>query len=322
MIYELPVYYSFLFQKVYKMNWSGDWSMTTKKVLVDTDIGGDIDDALCLAYLLCQPSCELLGITTVSGAVEERAKVADAICKAAGRRIPVYAGADKQMLPSALYPTPAGAVKLQNWEHDASFQKYLAVDFLRRTIREHPYEISLLAIGQLTNIALLFLMDPDIPKLLKELYIMCGVFSGELEASPEMPMGNWNSWADPHASAIVYNTKVPVHRTFGLNVTSQLVLKKHEKPDLFGSRLMKAVEDFGSPWLEKNDMTFHDPLAGACMFEPQLCRYERGLIEVDFYNEKKLGMMSFQGNDAGYCEIAVSVSREAFFRHYFLTVCK
>lgn len=81
---------------------------TTKKVLVDTDIGGDIDDALCLAYLLSHPSCEWLGVTTVSGEVERRAMIADAICRAAGRRVPGMAGADKPLLPSPAYEMRGG----------------------------------------------------------------------------------------------------------------------------------------------------------------------------------------------------------------------
>ncbi|MDF2963711.1 MAG: ribonucleoside hydrolase RihC [Paenibacillus sp.] len=295
--------------------------MEVKKVLLDTDIGGDIDDALCLAYLLCHPLCELAGITTVGGEVEKRAMIADAICKAAGKSVPVYAGADKQLLPGGLYPTPDGAVKLSNWEHGTSFQKYQAVDFMRKTIREHPHEISLLAIGHLTNIAMLFLLDPEIPKLIKELHIMSGVFSEELEAGMDMPMANWNSWLDPHACAIVYNTNVPAIRTFGLNVTTKLVLKRNEKVDLFCSGIMRAVEDFGSPWLERNDMTFHDPLAGACLFEAQLCEYQRGYIEVDFKNEKRLGMMSFHKNDEANCEIATAVNRNTFFEHYSSVVC-
>ena len=51
----------------------------TTKVILDTDIGSDIDDAICLAYLLAQPQCELLGITTVSGQPKERAMIASAI---------------------------------------------------------------------------------------------------------------------------------------------------------------------------------------------------------------------------------------------------
>jgi len=59
------------------------------KVLLDTDIGNDIDDALCLAYLLAQPECELLGVTTVTGEAEKRAMMVSALCKIAGKNIPV-----------------------------------------------------------------------------------------------------------------------------------------------------------------------------------------------------------------------------------------
>ena len=62
------------------------------KVLLDTDIGADIDDAVCLAYLLAQPQCELLGITTVSGEAEKRAMLASALCKVAGKEIPIIPG--------------------------------------------------------------------------------------------------------------------------------------------------------------------------------------------------------------------------------------
>ena len=68
------------------------------KVLLDTDIGSDIDDAICLAYLLAKPECELLGITTVSGEPEKRAMLASAICRTAGRDIPIFPGAPLPLL--------------------------------------------------------------------------------------------------------------------------------------------------------------------------------------------------------------------------------
>jgi len=295
--------------------------MLKKKVLLDTDIGGDIDDSLCLAYLLCQPLCELMGISTVGGEVEKRAMIADAICKAAGKHVPIVAGADYTIMPSTFYPTPDGAKQLAYWQHDTSFVKNKAVDFMRKTIRENPHEISLLAIGHLTNIALLFLVDPEIPMLLKELHIMSGVFSSNLEATMEMPMSNWNSWVDPHASSIVYHSDVPNHTTFGLNVTTQLVLKKGDKEDLFSTPLMKAVEDFGSPWLQNNDMTFHDPLAAASLFEPGFCEYQQGFIEVEYKKENQRGMMNFHLSQIGKRKVAISVDRERFFDHYFNVVC-
>lgn len=74
----------------------------SEKILLDTDIGSDIDDALCLAYLLAQPRCQLLGITTVSGQVEERARLASALCRHAGMDIPIFPGAEAPLWgPSA-----------------------------------------------------------------------------------------------------------------------------------------------------------------------------------------------------------------------------
>ncbi|MEC0265784.1 nucleoside hydrolase [Paenibacillus anseongense] len=292
-----------------------------KKVWLDTDIGGDIDDALCLAYLLGQPACELVGLSTVGGEVEQRAMIADSICKVAGRHIPIFAGADKQLLPSDLYPTPGGAVNLSLFPHDTHFRKYEAVDRMRMAIRAHPHEISLVAIGHLTNIALLFSLDPEIPTLLKELFIMSGVFSEPLEQSLNMPQDNWNAWVDPHAAAIVYHANVQHMKTFGLNVTTKLVLEKQEKEDLFHTDVMRAVESFGSPWLADHPMTFHDPLVAACLFEPDLCDYQRGHIEVDFKHEQKLGMMSFCERADGRHVIASAVDRTRFFEHYFSVVC-
>ncbi len=62
------------------------------KVLLDTDIGSDIDDAVCLAYLLAQPACELMGITTVTGEGQGRAMMASALCQLAGQDVPIYIG--------------------------------------------------------------------------------------------------------------------------------------------------------------------------------------------------------------------------------------
>lgn len=303
--------------------------METKKVLLDTDIGGDIDDAACLAYLLSNPACELMGITTVLGESEKRAMVADAICQAAGRIIPIYPGIEKPIMPHPLYLTPDGAAQLVNWEHETVFRKHRAIDFMRETIRDNPGEITLLAIGALTNIAILFTIDPEIPALLKEMVLMCGMFGEELKKSfatttynkdslwSPLDAANFNAWCDPHAAAIVYNAKVPVHLSIGIDVTMNLTMQKEEVERLFNTKLLKAVVDFGMPWLDNNIMTFHDPLAGACIFEPQICQYKKGFISVDTKNEYRLGSTDFCENEAGNCEVAASVDSKRFFEHYF-----
>ena len=150
------------------------------KVLLDTDIGSDIDDAVCLAYLLAQPECDLLGITTVTGEAGKRAMLASALCKVAGRRVPILPGAEKPLLIPQRQTQAPQATALTRWDHDTEFPRGQAVEFLRKTIHEHPGDIVLLTVGPLTNVALLFRIDPDIPVLLRGLVMMCGVFAGRL----------------------------------------------------------------------------------------------------------------------------------------------
>ena len=173
-------------------------------LLLDTDIGSDIDDAVCLAYLLRQPRCELLGITTVSGEARQRAMLADAVCRAAGRMdIPIHSGTEQPLLIPQQQRQAAQSEILRDFPHRSDFPPNTAVEFLRQTIRSRPGEITLLTIGPLTNIGLLFATDPEIPGLLKRLVMMCGVFT--------QPAREWNALLNPHASAIVYRAPVREH---------------------------------------------------------------------------------------------------------------
>src|SRR5574338_566858 len=108
------------------------------KVLLDTDIGTDVDDAVALAYLLAHPDCELLGITTVTGEPEKRASLASVVCKAAGKAIPIYPGADRPIDGEQRQPIAQQATVLPIWAHDTDFPLNQAVDFLANTIRSYP----------------------------------------------------------------------------------------------------------------------------------------------------------------------------------------
>ena len=190
-------------------------------MLLDTDIGNDIDDAVCLAYLLAQPRCELLGITTVTAAPDLRARLASVLCRNAGRDVPIYPGAADPLVGPPVQGRPPQAVVLDRWEHDTSFPTEPAVDFLRRTIRAHPGEVTLLTIGPLTNVALLFGADPAIPSLLESLVSMGGSYGDGSEEA------EWNMHCDPPAAAQVFGTPTfgkpgLIHRAIGLNVTTRV----------------------------------------------------------------------------------------------------
>ena len=283
-----------------------------EKVLLDTDIGGDIDDAICLAYLLSEPRCDLLGITTVSGKAELRAKVADAICKAAGREIQIVAGLDTTLQSVSAEPVPEGAKALTRWKHQ-SFSKGNAVDFLYQKIREFPHEVILIGIGNMTNIATLFRNYPDSQHLLKGLYVMNGYFG--TEPLPEL-WYNWNSWADPLASQIVFSSKPVVHRAISLDVTNGLTIEAEQAKLIFSSdtELLKAVFDFGNNWLERTgELTLHDPLTDVCVFYPDLCRFERGFVGVETRKAEKMGETTFSACPDGTVEIAKDVKKELFY---------
>src|SRR5438046_1168552 len=101
------------------------------KVIVDTDIGSDVDDALCLSYLLAHPDCELLGITTVSSEPRERAMLASVLCRHVNREVPIVPGYSEPILVPQRQPLAQQAAVLERWPHETQFPNEPAIDFLR-----------------------------------------------------------------------------------------------------------------------------------------------------------------------------------------------
>lgn len=287
------------------------------KVLLDTDIGTDIDDAVCLAYLLAQPACELLGVTTVTGEADRRAMMASALCKAAGRDVPIFPGAETPLLIDQAQTTCEQAAALPRLEHETTFPRGEAVEFLRRTVRENPGEVTLLTIGPLTNVGLLFAVDPEVPSLLERLVMMCGVFGGAPAGRGPL---EWNARGDPHATAIVYRARPPVHRSVGLDVTVRCRMEAAEVRRRFGSGLLATVLAFAEVWFGggREVITFHDPLAAATLFDDSLCRFEPGTVGVELDAPDLLGRTTWRpgGEDAPH-EAAFDVDPDRFFEHFF-----
>jgi inosine-uridine nucleoside N-ribohydrolase len=285
------------------------------KILLDTDIGSDIDDAVCLAYLLANPKCDLLGITTVTGDTVKRASMASVLCKIAGKDIPIFPGAEKPLLIEQLQPYVPQASALPRWKHDTRFPKGEAVEFLRHTIRQHPGEIVLFGIGPMTNIAALFAADQEIPRLLKGLYLMCGVFTSPIAG---LPTTEWNAKLDPAATAIIYRAAPRIHRSIGLEVTHQVQMNAPEVRKKFKHPLLRPVLDFAEVWFKHGKtITFHDPLAGTTIFHDDICGFERGNVEVETASPRLGGYTHWSADSAGRHEVALRVKPAKFFKHYF-----
>lgn len=290
-----------------------------EKILLDTDIGSDIDDAVCLAYLLANPDCDLLGITTVTGEAVKRAAMASALCRVAGRHVPIYPGAELPLLVASRQTTASQATALSKWAHDTEFPSGQAISFMRETIRRHPGEVTLLAVGPMTNVALLFAMDPEIPALLKGLVMMIGKFSGQTASGGPCQWCEWNAMLDPHAAAIVYRHPVRSHRSIGMDVTLRVTMPANEVRQRFTVPLLRPVLDFAEVWFKWADkVTFHDPLAATTIFDPGICTFAKGEVAIELASLTVAGMTHWSPEvPEPRHETAVDVVPERFFSHYF-----
>lgn len=289
-------------------------SHETQKVIFDTDIGSDIDDAVALSYLLAQPRCELLGITTVSGQPIERAKLASAICKTAGLDVPIIPGNENRLDGPTRQPEVPQTSVLPNWPHETEFTSKSAVDFMAETISANPGEVTLLAVGPMTNVAGLFTRHPEVAGQLKSLHMMIGRFSDR----PELPASEWNAHCDPAAALAVYATEAPNHTSIGLDVTHQVVMDSKQVKEHFQHPLLKPVYEMSEVWFSARDtLKFHDPLAAVTLFEDSICGHENGTVTVRRTNSRSDGETVWEPNANGPHRVATTVDAACFFDSYF-----
>ncbi len=278
-----------------------------EKVILDTDIGSDIDDAICLAYLLSNPACELIGITTVSGEPEKRATIATYLCEKAGKNIPVYPGVSEPLIGQQKQKIAQQYRFLEKISFTRSYEKDW-FNFLYSQIRKNPGEINLITIGPLTNIGILFRMDPELPLLLKSMYVMGGMFFDNNKKA------EWNISCDPFAAHSVLTSAVPEIYICGLDVTARVKMDKEDVFEKFAAHpLLKEVLNFAEIWFEEKEIiTFHDPLAAATLFEKEICKFKKGKIFVD-----QIGQTGFIEDENSNVSVAVDVNADLFFSHLF-----
>jgi purine nucleosidase len=281
-------------------------------VLLDTDIGSDIDDAVALAYLLRQPRCELIGITTVIGDVQQRAALAEIVCAAAGRKdIPIHCGRREVLAIGPGQPLVPQYLTVADRPHRLNREENTAVEFLRKSIRANPGKVVLLTIGPYSNIASLLAEDPEIPKLVKGIVSMGGVFF-------EPGRREWNALCDPVATSIVFKAKRPRHLSVGLDVTEKCQMHAEDVRKRFREEPLKTVAKMAEHWFQtRADITFHDPLAAAMIFHPGLCSMKNGTVDVPVTGDpNQAGATVFTEGEGGD-QVCASVSPDAFFEEYF-----
>jgi len=290
------------------------------KVILDTDIGSDIDDAVCLAYLLASPAVDLLGITTVSGQPQQRAALADAVCRAAGvTDVLIHAGTADALLGPTPQPEVPQAAVLDRFAHRSAeaFAPNTAVEFLREQILAAPGEVTLLTVGPMTNVALLFATYPHVASALGALVSMAGVYSNR---TPGAGPVEWNVYCDPHAAAAVYRTRVASHRLVGLDVTMRCVMPSADAIARFTKigGALEVVTAATEVWASERDrVVFHDPLASVALVDTDVCTWRDGRVHVELASRRLCGATMFERDAEGPHTVGWDVDSDRFFAAYF-----
>ncbi|HEY3473971.1 MAG TPA: nucleoside hydrolase [Anaerolineales bacterium] len=262
-----------------------------KRILFDTDPG--IDDACAILLALASPELSVEGLSIVHGNCSLGQAAINALSVlelASAAHIPVAKGCELPLVqPSLLAPETHGATGLGYAELPAPRARPIgqyAIDFLIEKILSSPGEITLVAIGPLTNVALAIRQEPRIVEALGEIIIMGGALRHEGNTTA---LAEFNTYVDPHAAHIVYHSGIPI-TLVPLDVTYQCVLTPEDVKRLqeTDSAVTKFIVDATRFYMEFHDefqkiegCVINDPLALALTFAPDLCTYQELPVDVD-----------------------------------------
>ncbi len=254
-------------------------SALPEKVIIDTDIGDDIDDAFAVALALRSPELQILGITTTFGDTETRAKLLDRFLAEAGRpEIPVAAGAPTPPKTNLTQRRYAESGRLAKPSHPD------AVAFLLDQIRNSPGQITLIAIGPLMNVGAAIEKDPATFRKLKRVVMMGGSIKrgyGDLGFGPPAPpQPEWNILNDIPSAQKLFAAGVPLF-VMPLDAT-QLKLDEVKRAFLFsqGTPVTDALTLLYHQWGQQTPTLF-DPMTIAFLVNPTLCPVRPIHIRVD-----------------------------------------
>ena len=263
------------------------------KILFDTDPG--IDDAMALLMLARDPRAELLGITTVFGnaGVDTTTRNALALCERFGIDVPVARGAAQALAkPPAVFPElihgrdGMGNVGLATASRRRE-EAQAAPAFIGAMARRFPGELTLVAVGPLTNLALALEHDPALVGLVKAVVVMGGAFGLNGHRGNVSPVAEANIASDPHAADAVFGAAWPV-TIVGLDVTHEVLLSTDYLGALgreggaegeFIWQITRCYEDFYNA-RTGGGIFSHDASAVACALDPAPFTLRHGPVRV------------------------------------------
>jgi len=281
------------------------------KVIIDTDIGDDIDDAFALALAVKSPELEILGVTTTFGDTETRARIADRLLGEIGHGgILVFAG------KAAATKNPMSQRKYA----DGRFVKTShgdAAEFILQQIRKYPGEITLIAIGPLMNVGAVIDRDAATFRKLKRVVLMGGSVRrgyGDLGyTAPVAPMPEWNILNDVPSAQKLFAAGVPLY-VMPLDST-QLKLDEVKRAFLFsqGTAVTDQLAVLYHLWGQETPTLF-DAMTVVYVLRPELCPVTGLHLRVDEkgYTREEPGAVNAQ--------VCLDSNAEDFFRFYLKRV--
>jgi purine nucleosidase len=300
-------------------------------IILDTDLamgapGSDIDDGFALALAVGDPDIDLRLVTTVSGntdAVTATTLTLELLDRLGSPRVGVHQGATRALL----YPASRFG-RLPDGVSARTGHPVHAANAMVDLVRARPGEITLVAVGPLTNVALAILLDAEFAPSLQSLVIMGGVFA-QTTGFAAMP-GEFNIWSDPHAARIVLQSGV-VASWVGLDVTRQVRMTRAEATAMAADThpFTSYAGRFTQAWIDHlaeseapdtDSCALHDPLAVAAVTRPDLLTFAGAYLDVQLDGVTRgvlaADLPTRRGGRQPNARVAVNVNPAGFADHF------
>jgi inosine-uridine nucleoside N-ribohydrolase len=269
-----------------------------RRIILDTDPG--VDDAMAILLALRSPELKIEAITPVCGNVPLSLTLPNALrlLEIAGRTdIPVAGGAStplvRRLITAKYVHGNNGLGGVEFPEPKIHPVAALAVELIRSIVRKNPGEITIVAVGPLTNIATVLKTDPSIATLIKEIVVMGGSLSG----GNITPSAEFNFYVDPEAARIVFDAGVPITMV-GLNVTEKVLLREAEVRTLEAAqnpvsqaagKIMRATLERMRKGRDITVVAMHDPLTVAHLIDPTILTLKDYYVQIETTGELTAG---------------------------------